>query len=170
MTHVRRHGTAGPGPVRFSIATLVTSETQHREMLATFRALGFDGADVEVLSIDNGGAGQTDAYRGLNAMLTEARGDYVVLCHQDIRLLGHGRPRLEARGRGVDRRALGDQRHRIEALLGRQAERRADLPAHRRHHRGSADHDDPRQSAVGHAMGGQQPPADRERALDRRRA
>lgn len=103
MTHVRRHGNTGPGPVRFSIATLVTSAEQHQEMLAAFRAHGFDAVDVEVLSIDNNGPGQTDAYRGLNAMLTAARGDYVILCHQDIRLIGHGRARLEACLADLDR-------------------------------------------------------------------
>lgn len=104
MTTIRRHGESGSGPVRFSIATLVTSHAQHHEMLASFRAHGFDGGDVEVLSIDNTGPAQTDAYQGLNALLSAARGDFVILCHQDIRLVDDGRPRLEACLGDLDRR------------------------------------------------------------------
>lgn len=96
MSIVRRHDRASPtGPVRFTIGTLVSSLDQHAEMVRSFRAHGFDGPDVEFIHIDNTGAGRTDAYRGLNALLGEASGDYVILCHQDIRLVDDGRDALE---------------------------------------------------------------------------
>ena len=61
-----------------------------------FEAGGFTGDDCEYLVIDNTGAEQVSAYRGLNAILAAARGRYVILCHQDVRLLDDGRFDLES--------------------------------------------------------------------------
>ncbi|MBI1383299.1 MAG: hypothetical protein GC150_00095 [Rhizobiales bacterium] len=83
------------GDVRFSIATLVTDPEQHDAMIASMRARGFDGADCEFIHLDNRGAGALSAFDGLNRLLEEARGRYVILCHQDVRLIGDGRDRLE---------------------------------------------------------------------------
>ena len=85
-----------PG-VSFSIATLVTDPAAHAEMRASFEAHGFADPDCEYLSIDNTGPEQTCAYKGLNAALAAARGTYVILCHQDVRLLADDRSTLEAR-------------------------------------------------------------------------
>ncbi|MEL6290386.1 MAG: acyl esterase [Pseudomonadota bacterium] len=70
----------------FSVATLVTDPAQYNAMLASFLAAGFSAETTEFLAIDNTGAHQLDAYRGLTAALNRARGRYSVLCHQDVRL------------------------------------------------------------------------------------
>ncbi len=91
-------------PLAFTIATLVTDPVQYDDMRATFAAAGFTEPDCEFLFIDNTGAEQTEAYRGLNLALTEARGRYVILCHQDVRLIAGADDRavLEARLMDLD--------------------------------------------------------------------
>lgn len=81
----------------YTIATLVNDRAHHDALRTSFRSGGFDTGDCDYLSIDNTGAQQASAFEGLNAMLNEARGRYVILCHQDVRLL-------------VDDRAILDQR------------------------------------------------------------
>ena len=90
---------AANGNVCYSIATLMNDPAQLEAMHDSMRAGGFDGPDCEFLWIDNTGhAGQTiGAYAGINAMLNEARGDYVIACHQDIRLLTQTRENLDRR-------------------------------------------------------------------------
>lgn len=83
-------------PVEFTIGTLVTDPAQHAAMRATFTAAGFTDEDCETFIIDNTGRDQTCAFRGLDAMLTAARGRWVILCHQDVRLTHDRRERLEA--------------------------------------------------------------------------
>jgi hypothetical protein len=85
------------GDPRFSIATLVTDRAQYAAMQASFIAGGFDDTCTEFLAIDNTGESQTAAHTGLNRALLAARGAYVVLCHQDVRLIDDGRATLEAR-------------------------------------------------------------------------
>ena len=100
----------GDGPM-FTIATLVTDDAQYRDMRRSFAAGGFRGDTCEYLFIDNrpngqrdavAGGGQTDAYRGLNALIAAARGRYIVLCHQDVRLLEDDRAALEQRLRDLE--------------------------------------------------------------------
>lgn len=81
----------------YSIGTLVNDMHQYEAMRTSFAAHGFSGADCEFLLIDNSGPAQTSAYAGLNAVLTAARGRYVILCHQDVRLIGDGRAELDRR-------------------------------------------------------------------------
>jgi len=83
--------------IAFSIGCLVTEPEQYAAMRASFEAGGFAGDDCEYLVIDNTGTEQVSAYRGLNAILAAARGRYVILCHQDVRLLDDGRFELESR-------------------------------------------------------------------------
>lgn len=97
--HIRRLG--GPlsheVPVRYTVATLVNNMDQYDAMKTSMIAGGFQTEDCEYLIVDNTLAPQTDAYRGLNALLAMARGDYVILCHQDIRLLTDTREDLDRR-------------------------------------------------------------------------
>lgn len=82
---------------KYSIGSLVTNLEQYQAMRASFSALGFTPADCEFLYIDNTGTAQTDAYAGLNALLNAARGQIVILCHQDVRLIEDGRAALDNR-------------------------------------------------------------------------
>jgi len=83
--------------IRYTIATLVNDPVQYAAMLASFRGGGFSTHDCEYLFIDNTTLEQVDAFRGLNALLNAARGTFVILCHQDVRLLSDGREALDAR-------------------------------------------------------------------------
>lgn len=82
---------------RFSICTLVTRPGEYAEMVESFVSHGFTPADCEYLYIDNSESNRFDAFRGYNLFLSEARGDFIVLCHQDILLLEDGRAELEQR-------------------------------------------------------------------------
>ena len=90
--------------IHFSICTLVTNEALYRAMCESFRRGGFDGADVEFLYIDNTSGNAFEAYEGLNCLISHARGQYVILCHQDVVLIDDGRE------------ALLDRLHALEAL------------------------------------------------------
>ena len=83
--------------VRYTIASLINDRAQYAEMLASFRAGGFTSADCEYLYIDNTTENRACAYRGLDAMLSQARGGIVILCHQDVRLLSDDRVTLDER-------------------------------------------------------------------------
>ncbi len=75
----------------YTIATLVNDRAQHAEMCASFRAHGFSDTDCEYLTADE----PRSAFAALNEMLAAARGRYVILCHQDVRLIGDGRDALD---------------------------------------------------------------------------
>lgn len=94
--------TGDEGPIAFTIATLVNDMAQYGAMRQSLSSGGFGYRDCEYLYIDNTGADQISAYRGLDAMLSAARGRYVILCHQDIRLLADTRATLEQRLAGLD--------------------------------------------------------------------
>jgi hypothetical protein len=95
---------AGAGGVTYSIGTLVNDHSQYDAMLATFRQKGFDASNSEFLHIDNTGPEQTDAYSGLNLLLNRAQGKYVILCHQDVRLVDDGLSELDAALEDLERR------------------------------------------------------------------
>jgi hypothetical protein len=65
-------------------------------MVASFEARGFTAPDCEYLYLDNTRSNAHEAYVGYNRFLQTARGEYVVLCHQDVALLDDGRARLDA--------------------------------------------------------------------------
>lgn len=96
-------GVTDDGPIRYTFATLVTDAAQYEALVRSLDAGGFVGADCEFLSIDNTAANAACAYRGLNRMLAAARGAFVILCHQDVRLLVDGREALEARLADLER-------------------------------------------------------------------
>jgi hypothetical protein len=88
--------------IRYSICTLVTKPEQYVEMVASFRQGGFGGVDCEFIKIDNSQANTSDAYQGFNMFLTAARGEYIIVCHQDV-LLIDPRERLEEALAELDR-------------------------------------------------------------------
>ena len=74
-----------PGPL-FSICTLVTRHAEYAAMLESFEARGFTPDRAEFLYLDNSEGHQWDAFQGIRRFLSLARGAYVILCHQDVRL------------------------------------------------------------------------------------
>lgn len=82
---------------RYTVATLVSDRALYAAMRSSFLAGGFTGTDCEYLFVDNTGPVQTDAYRGLNALLNAAHAPIVILCHQDVRLLEDQRSTLDQR-------------------------------------------------------------------------
>lgn len=68
----------------FSICTLVTQKTEYIEMLNSFNEAGFSSDTCEFLYIDNATENKYDAYQGLNLFLKQAKGKYIIICHQDI--------------------------------------------------------------------------------------
>lgn len=98
MYHEFAHSVAAPATASkaFTVGTLVTDLEQYDALIASFVAAGFDPADTEFLYIDNTATTQTGAYTGLNRILGAAQGKYVILCHQDVRLIDD-RSTLQAR-------------------------------------------------------------------------
>lgn len=70
----------------FSICTLVTSPTEYADMLGSFAAAGFTRDRCEYLYLDNSQGNRWDGYQAVNRFLLTARGERVIICHQDIRL------------------------------------------------------------------------------------
>jgi len=99
-----REISATPNHVKYSICTLVTRREEYAEMTGSFVRQGFGRDDCEYLYIDNSQSNQADAFTGYNLMLAAARGQYIILCHQDILLDFDGRPVLEQRIAELDRR------------------------------------------------------------------
>ena len=81
----------------FSIVTLMTRPDEYQEMIKSFVHAGFDPGTCEFLYINNQAGNQVDAFAGLNLLLQAAQGEYVILCHQDIRLDFDRREDLDVR-------------------------------------------------------------------------
>ncbi|RYE14804.1 MAG: hypothetical protein EOP34_05440 [Rickettsiales bacterium] len=79
----------------FSICTLVTRETEYQEMLQSFVDKGFNTDYCEYLHIDNTKGCTFEAFEGLNLFLQQAKGKYIIICHQDILLHKDGYPELQ---------------------------------------------------------------------------
>src|SRR6202012_1442735 len=79
----------------YSICTLVTRKGEYAEMLQTFLDKGFDTGTCEYLYIDNTAGCTFDAYQGLNHFLQQAKGKYIILCHQDILVYDDDRAHLD---------------------------------------------------------------------------
>lgn len=75
---------------QFTIATLVNDEEQYSEMRKSFSSGGFSSECTEYISIRDA----RSAFAGLNAALANAKGKFVILCHQDVRLLRDDRQTL----------------------------------------------------------------------------
>ncbi|WP_316977567.1 glycosyltransferase family protein [Shumkonia mesophila] len=82
------------GRIRYSICTLVNKEAEYDAMVRSFMANGFREPDCEFLYLDNTTTNRFDGFSGCNLFLNSARGDYVILCHQDVQLLEDGIERL----------------------------------------------------------------------------
>ncbi|NEU08985.1 hypothetical protein GZH53_11735 [Flavihumibacter sp. R14] len=71
-------------PFRFSICTLVSKPDEYREMVESFLTAGFNPRLCEYLCIDNSSSNCYEAFSGINRFLREAKGKYLIICHQDI--------------------------------------------------------------------------------------
>ena len=71
---------------KYSICTLVTDKNMYQSMLDSFVTAGFSTDISEYLYIDNSIENKFDAYKGINKFLSVAKGQYIIICHQDIRL------------------------------------------------------------------------------------
>jgi hypothetical protein len=84
-----------PPHPKYSLCTLLTDKAQYIDALASFRDAGFIEPESEFLYIDNTAANKYDGYAGVNQFLQKARGDYIILCHQDLILHADDRNRLD---------------------------------------------------------------------------
>jgi hypothetical protein len=82
---------------------MVTRTGQYDEMVASFEAAGFREPAVEFLYVDNSESNQVDAFQAIRTFLAEARGEFVVLCHQDVLLHADRIERLDAVVAELDR-------------------------------------------------------------------
>ena len=81
--------------VRYSICTIVTRLDQYEEMIESFRNCGFLEPDCEFLYLDNSQGNVFNAYTGNNLFLNVARGQFIILCHQDVFLMNDRRATLD---------------------------------------------------------------------------
>ncbi|MFZ1814408.1 MAG: FkbM family methyltransferase [Rhizobiaceae bacterium] len=70
--------------MKYSFCTLVNDTGQYKAFVREFQEVGFTDDICEFLFVDNSKANQFDAYTGLNHMIGLARGQYIILCHQDL--------------------------------------------------------------------------------------
>lgn len=88
----------------FSICALVRSQEKYDRLLASFLRGGFTAENSEFLAADNRAFNRFDGYGWQKALLAEARGRFVVFCHDDIELLDAGYTDLLAALDDLDRR------------------------------------------------------------------
>jgi hypothetical protein len=79
-------GEPAGGPL-FSICTLVTNHADYSGMVESFVSHGFTPENSQFLYLDNTVNNVWDAFNGIRRFLEVATGKYIVVCHQDIRLL-----------------------------------------------------------------------------------
>lgn len=80
---------------KFTFCTLVTKYDEYKEMVLSAKKVGFDGEDVEFLYFDNFNSNGFDGFNGINRAIKEARGEYLIFCHQDILFNYDDRKNLE---------------------------------------------------------------------------
>jgi hypothetical protein len=80
--------------IKYSICTIVNNLVEYNAMLATFFEKGFV-EDCEYLYADNSVCNSLEAYAACNLFLNYARGEFIVICHQDVRLVDDDRNALD---------------------------------------------------------------------------
>lgn len=86
----------------YSFCTLVTRLGEYHEMITSFRSKGFTETDCEFLYVDNSSENRLDAFSAYNRFLLEAKGRFIILCHQDILPIDDDREILDDRLRELD--------------------------------------------------------------------
>ena len=73
-------------PYSFSICTLVTQWSEYEIMKSSFENNGFDD-NCEYMQIDNAKGNVADAYEAIRYFLNNAKGEFVIIVHQDVRCI-----------------------------------------------------------------------------------
>jgi hypothetical protein len=73
-------------PVKYSVCSLVSDPEEYSVMVNSYQQAGFTGELCEFLYVDNSQGNKYDAYAGLNKLMAEASGQYLILSHQDVEL------------------------------------------------------------------------------------
>lgn len=71
----------------FTFCTLLTKRSEYELLFQSYVHCGFDSDDCEFLVIDNSVKNQCCGLVGINMFLNAARGEFVILCHQDVELI-----------------------------------------------------------------------------------
>ncbi len=80
---------------RYSICTLANKPSEYVEMVNSFVKAGFGESDCEYIYSDNSINNEFEAFGGINRFLREAKGEFVIVCHQDVLLTIDDRQKLE---------------------------------------------------------------------------
>jgi hypothetical protein len=72
---------------RYSICTIVSKMDQYEIMTDSFIKAGFTIDKCEYLFVDNTQYNQFDAFHAFNIFLQEAKGQYIIICHQDVEII-----------------------------------------------------------------------------------
>jgi hypothetical protein len=88
---------ADASSLSFSVCSLVQSEKRYERLLESFSRLGFNSKNSEFLAADNRTVNRFDGYSWTKTLLAEARGRYVIFCHDDVELIEDGYDALLAR-------------------------------------------------------------------------
>lgn len=73
-------------PVKYTVCSLVSDREEYFLMVNSYRQAGFTGEVCEFLYVDNSRGNKYDAYAGLNKLMAQANGQYLILSHQDVEL------------------------------------------------------------------------------------
>lgn len=86
----------------FTICTLVRSQDKYDRLLASLARGGFTAEKCQLLAADNRTVNRFDGYAWQKALLAQARGRFVVFCHDDVELLQAGHAELLAGLKALD--------------------------------------------------------------------
>lgn len=82
--------TPDQNPLTFSVCSLVRDQESYDRLLASFGRLGFTEENSEFLAADNRVQNRFDGYSWHKALLSVARGRFVIFCHDDVELIDQG--------------------------------------------------------------------------------
>ncbi|MEA1916538.1 MAG: acyl esterase [Campylobacterota bacterium] len=68
----------------FSICTLVTDMSEYKSMVESCNSAGFSDENSEFIYIDNTKSNKYDGYSGVREFLNRAKGQYIIIVHQDV--------------------------------------------------------------------------------------
>lgn len=106
MTAAPRYLTSTPDHgITFTVCSLVRHQDKYDRLLRSFADRGFTSENSEFLAADNRESNNFDGYNWYRALLPEARGQFVIFCHDDVELIDDGFDDLLACLADLDTRA-----------------------------------------------------------------